>query len=264
MGLVLTTRLTALRFHVLEFSYAIPSKNAASQKPGTESSHLIELAPSILSADFARLGEQVRAAGEGGGSVIHVDIMDGHFVPNLTIGPPVVKSLRKATKLPLDCHLMIENPGRVHSRVRRRGGGLDFGASGSVPASEPDAASDQEPRLPGWSGDQSGDAGGNALSEVLDIVDYVLVMSVNPGFGAQKFIPSTLHKMRRLAEIRSQRGLHYRIEVDGGVALDTVADVVRAGAEILVAGNAVFGNGDPSKNAQELLKAATEAAMQKV
>jgi ribulose-phosphate 3-epimerase len=104
----------------------------------------------------------------------------------------------------------------------------------------------------------------NALEEVLDIVDYVLVMSVNPGFGAQKFIPSTLHKMRRLAQTRSQRGLNYRIEVDGGVALDTVADVVRAGAEILVAGNAVFGSGDPSRNARELLKAAMEAALQRV
>jgi len=99
---------------------------------------------------------------------------------------------------------------------------------------------------------------------VLDLVDYVLVMSVNPGFGAQKFIPSTMHKMRQLAEIRSQRGLNYRIEVDGGVALDTIADVVRAGAEILVAGNAVFGNGDPKKNAEALLRVATEAALQKV
>jgi ribulose-phosphate 3-epimerase len=104
----------------------------------------------------------------------------------------------------------------------------------------------------------------DVLTEVLPIVDYVLVMSVNPGFGAQKFIPSTLHKMRRLAEIRGQRGLHYRIEVDGGVALETVGDVVRAGAEILVAGNAVFGSGDPRKNAGTLLKAATEAALAKV
>jgi ribulose-phosphate 3-epimerase len=104
----------------------------------------------------------------------------------------------------------------------------------------------------------------DTLSEVLDIVDYVLVMSVNPGFGGQKFIPSTLHKMRQLAEIRGQRGLAYRIEVDGGVALDTVAQVVQAGAEILVAGNAVFGSGDPTRNAQALLKAATEAALQKV
>jgi ribulose-phosphate 3-epimerase len=104
----------------------------------------------------------------------------------------------------------------------------------------------------------------DTLTEVLDIVDYVLVMSVNPGFGGQKFIPGTLHKMRQLAEIRSRRGLSYRIEVDGGVALETVGDVVRAGGEILVAGNAVFGNGDPTKNAEALLKAATEAALLKV
>ena len=104
----------------------------------------------------------------------------------------------------------------------------------------------------------------DALAEVLDIVDYVLVMSVNPGFGAQKFIPATLHKMRQLAEIRSQRRLTYRIEVDGGVGLDTVGDVVRAGGEILVAGNAVFGSGDPRKSAGDLLKVATEAALLKV
>ena len=224
---------------------------------------MIELAPSILSADFARLGEQVRAAGEGGASVIHVDIMDGHFVPNLTIGPPVVKSLRKVTQLPLDCHLMIENPDEfipafadagvdwisVHQEACRHLNrtlhlikSLDCMAGVVINPGTPV----------------------DTLSEVLDIVDYVLVMSVNPGFGAQKFISSTLHKMRRLAEIREQRGLHYRIEVDGGVAPDTVADVVRAGAEILVAGNAVFGNGDPSKNTRALLKLATEAAMQKV
>jgi len=224
---------------------------------------LIELAPSILSADFARLGEQVRAACEGGASVIHVDIMDGHFVPNLTIGPPVVKSLRKVTELPLDSHLMIENPDdfipvfanagvnwiSVHQEVCRH--------------------LDRTLHLIKSHGCQAGVVINPAtpvetLTEVLDIVDYVLVMSVNPGFGAQQFIPSTLHKMRRLAEIRNQRGLQYRIEVDGGVALDTVADVVQAGAEILVAGNAVFGKGDPKKNAEALLKAATEAALQKV
>jgi ribulose-phosphate 3-epimerase len=224
---------------------------------------LIELAPSILSADFARLGDQVRAAGAGGGSVIHVDIMDGHFVPNLTIGPPVVKSLRKATELPLDCHLMIENPDEfipvfaeaganwisVHQEACRH---LDRTLN-LIRSHDCLAGVVINPATPV-----------DALSEVLEIVDYVLVMSVNPGFGAQKFIPSTLHKMRQLAEIRGQRGLHYRIEVDGGVALDTVTDVVRAGAEILVAGNAVFGNGDPKKNAELLLKAATEAALQKV
>jgi len=224
---------------------------------------LIELAPSILSADFARLGEQVRAASEGGASVIHVDIMDGHFVPNLTIGPPVVKSLRRATNLPLDCHLMIENPDEFIPVF------ADEGADWMSVHQEACRHLNRTLHLIKSHDCLAGVVINPAtpvetLSEVFDIVDYVLVMSVNPGFGAQKFIYSTLHKMRHLAEIRSQRNLSFRIEVDGGVAHDTVADVVRAGAEILVAGNAVFGSGDPKKNAQELLKAATEAALQKV
>ncbi|HUA16153.1 MAG TPA: ribulose-phosphate 3-epimerase [Verrucomicrobiae bacterium] len=224
---------------------------------------MIELAPSILSADFARLGEQVRAACEGGASVIHVDIMDGHFVPNLTVGPPVVKSLRKATDLPLDCHLMIENPDdfipvfaeagadwiSVHQEAcRHLNRTLHL-----IKSHDCLAGVVINPATPV-----------DSLSEVLDIVEYVLVMSVNPGFGAQQFIPSTLHKMRQLAEIRNRRNLAYRIEVDGGVALETVADVVRAGAEILVAGNAVFGSGDPKRNAEALLKAGMEASLQKV
>ena len=205
----------------------------------------------------------MRAAGEGGASVIHVDIMDGHFVPNLTLGPPVVKSLRKVTKLPLDCHLMIENPDEfipafaeagadwmsVHQEAcRHLNRTLHL-----IKSHDCLAGVVINPATPV-----------DALAEVLDIVDYVLVMSVNPGFGGQKFIPSTLHKMRRLADIRSQRGLSYRIEVDGGVSPDTVADVVRAGAEILVAGNAVFGKGDPKKDAEALLKAAMDAALLKV
>ena len=224
---------------------------------------MIELAPSILSADFARLAEEVRAASEGGGSVIHVDIMDGHFVPNLTIGPPVTRSLRKATKLPLDCHLMIENPDQFIA---------DFAEAGADWISVHQEACRHLNRTLHLIKSHDCLAGVvinpatpvNTLVEVLDIVDYVLVMSVNPGFGGQKFIPSTLHKLRRLAEIRSQQGLNFRIEVDGGISLDTVADVVHAGAEILVAGNAVFGGGDPRKNAQALLKAATEAALAKV
>ena len=224
---------------------------------------MIELAPSILSADFAHLAEQVQAAAAGGGRVIHVDVMDGHFVPNITLGPPVVKSLRKTTDLPLDCHLMIENPDQyipefveagadwisVHQEACRHLNRTlhlirDHGAKAGVvinPATPVDT-----------------------LSEVLDIVDYVLVMSVNPGFGGQKFIPGAVHKIRKLAELRGQRGLGYRIEVDGGVALDTVVEVVRAGAEILVAGNAVFGKDDPTGNAAKLLKAATEASLQNV
>ena len=224
---------------------------------------MIELAPSILSADFARLGEQVRAAAEGGASVIHVDIMDGHFVPNLTIGPPVVKSLRKVTQLPLDCHLMIENPDEFIPVF------ADAGASWISVHQEAVVHLNRTLHLIRSHDCRAGVVINPAtpvstLSEVLDIVDYVLVMSVNPGFGAQKFIPSTLHKMRALAEIRQRRGLQFRIEVDGGVAHDTVEDVVRAGGEILVAGNAVFGSGDPKKNTESLLKAATEAAMQKV
>jgi ribulose-phosphate 3-epimerase len=224
---------------------------------------LIELAPSILSADFARLAEQVRAASEGGSTVIHVDVMDGHFVPNLTVGPPLVKSLRKATDLPLDCHLMIENPDQfiaefveagadwisVHQEAcRHLNRTLNLIQSHDVLAGVV-----INPATPV-----------ETLSEVLEIVDYVLVMSVNPGFGGQKFIPETVHKIRRLADLRSERGLNYRIEVDGGIALETVAEVVRAGAEILVAGNAVFGQGDPKTNAQKLLKAATEATLLKV
>jgi len=224
---------------------------------------LIELAPSILSADFARLAEEVRAASEGGGSVIHVDIMDGHFVPNLTVGPPVVRSLRKATKLPLDCHLMIENPDQFIP---------DFAEAGADWISVHQEACRHLNRTLHLIKSHDCLAGVvinpatpvDTLVEVLDIIDYVLVMSVNPGFGGQKFIPSTLHKLQRLAEIRSQQGLNFRIEVDGGISLDTVADVVRAGAEILVAGNAVFGGGDPRKNAQAVLKAATEAALAKV
>src|SRR5271154_5185195 len=178
---------------------------------------MIELAPSILSADFAHLAEQVRAAGEGGGSVIHVDIMDGHFVPNITIGPLVVKSLRKVTDLPLDCHLMIENPDQYIP---------DFAEAGADWISVHQEACRHLNRTLNLIKSHECRAGVvinpatpvETLSEVLDIVDYVLVMSVNPGFGAQKFIPSTLHKMRRLAEIRNERNLSYRIEVDGGVA----------------------------------------------
>lgn len=224
---------------------------------------MIELAPSILSADFAQLGAQVRAASQGGASIIHVDIMDGHFVPNLTIGPPVVKSLRRVTSLPLDCHLMIENADEFIPVFA--GAGVNWMSVHQ----EACRHLNRTLHLIKSHGCMAGVVINPAtpvetLSEVLDIVDYVLVMSVNPGFGAQKFIPSTMHKMRHLAEIRSQRGLNYRIEVDGGVALDTVADVVRSGAEILVAGNAVFGSGDPKKNAESLLRAATEAALQKV
>jgi ribulose-phosphate 3-epimerase len=224
---------------------------------------LIELAPSILSADFAHLAEQVARATEGGAGLIHVDIMDGHFVPNLTIGPPVVKSLRKATQLPLDCHLMIENPDQYIP---------DFAEAGADWISVHQEACRHLNRTLHLIKDHGCLAGAvinpatpvDTLCEVLSIVDYVLVMSVNPGFGGQKFIGETLHKVRKLAEIRSEKGYAYRIEIDGGVALETVTEIVRAGAEILVAGNAVFGKGDPKQNAQALLEAARSAALQRV
>jgi ribulose-phosphate 3-epimerase len=238
---------------VLEFPQGFPTRD-----PG-----LIELAPSILSADFAHLAEQVARAQEGGAAVIHVDVMDGHFVPNLTLGPPVVKSLRKATKLPLDCHLMIDNPDEFIPI---------FAEAGADWISVHQEATAHLNRTLQHIRDHGLRAGVvinpatpvETLTEVLDMVDYVLVMSVNPGFGGQKFLPNSLHKMRHLAEIRLQRGLNFRIEVDGGVALDTVGEVIRAGAEILVAGNAVFGKGDPKTNAEQLLKAATEATLLKV
>ena len=224
---------------------------------------LIELAPSILSADFAHLADQVERAATGGGSVIHVDVMDGHFVPNITLGPPVVKSLRKFTRLPLDCHLMIENADQYIA---------DFAEAGADWISVHQEACRHLNRTLNHIKDHHCRAGVvinpatpvETLSEVLDIVDHVLVMTVNPGFGGQKFIPNMLHKIRKLVEIRAARGYSYRIEVDGGVGLDTVADVVRAGAEILVAGSAVFGKGDAKVNAAALLDAARSACLQKV
>ena len=224
---------------------------------------MIELAPSILSANFARLSEEVQAAAAGGGSVVHVDVMDGHFVPNITIGPPVVRSLRKATELPLDCHLMIENPDQFIPEF------TDAGADWISVHQEACRHLDRTLHLIQTHGARAGVVINPAtpvetLSEVLDIVDYVLVMSVNPGFGGQKFIPNSLHKLKKLVAIRAERGLNFRIEIDGGIAMDTVGDVVRAGAEILVAGNAVFGKGDPTNNARQLLKAATEATLLRV
>ena len=238
---------------MLEFPQGFPKRDSG----------LIELAPSILSVDFGHLAEQVGRAQEGGASVVHVDVMDGHFVPNLTLGPPIVKSLRKATKLPLDCHLMIDNPDEFIPAF------ADAGADWISVHQEATVHLNRTLQHIRDHGVRAGVVINPAtpvetLTEVLDMVDYVLVMSVNPGFGGQKFLPNSIHKVRHLAEIRSQRGLNYRIEVDGGIALDTVAEVVRAGAEILVAGNAVFGKGDPKTNAEQLLKAATEATLLKV
>ncbi len=223
---------------------------------------MIELAPSILSADFARLGEQAQAAVAGGATLLHVDVMDGHFVPNITIGPPVVASLRKATEVPLDVHLMIEDPDQFVPAF------VDAGADWISVHQEACIHLHRSLELVRSRGAQVGVVINPAtpvqtLGEVLDLVDFVLVMSVNPGFGGQKFIPASLDKIRKLVTMRNAKGANFRIEVDGGIARDTVAEVVRAGAEILVAGNAVFGKGDPKKNSEELLRAAREATLQR-
>src|SRR5271154_33742 len=216
---------------------------------------MVELAPSILSADFARLADEVAAAERGGGTVIHVDVMDGHFVPNITLGPPVVKSLRKVTSLPLDCHLMIENPGEFIPAF------ADAGADWVSVHYEACTHLHRTLELILHHGMKPGVVLNPAtrvdlIVEILPMVHHVLIMSVNPGFGGQEFIPFSLDKIRSLAIMRRELGLQFKIEVDGGVAHDTVAAIVQAGAELLVAGNAVFGAGQPEQDVRCLLAAA--------
>jgi ribulose-phosphate 3-epimerase len=220
---------------------------------------MIELLPSILSADFAHLAEEVAAAERGGGTVVHVDVMDGHFGPNITLGPPVVKSLRKATNLPIDCHLMIENPNEFIPAF------ADAGANWVSVHYEACRHLHRSLELIAQHGMKPGVVLNPAtrvdlLLDILPMVHHVLIMSVNPGFGGQRFIPFSLDKIRRLAGLRQELGLAFRIEVDGGVAHDTVTQVVQAGADLLVAGNAVFGAGRPEQDARALLAAAREAA----
>ena len=224
---------------------------------------LIELAPSILSADFAHLADAVNSAVEGGATLIHCDVMDGHFVPNITIGPLVVASLRKFVKVPLDCHLMIENPNEYIPAF------ADAGANWISVHQEACVHLNRTLELIRSHGCKPGVVLNPAtpvqtLGEVLDLVDYVLIMSVNPGFGGQKFIPSTLEKVRKLATMRTAKGLNFRIEIDGGIDLDTIGAAVKAGVEIFVAGSAVFGHGDPMVNVEELLKAAHDATLVRV
>ena len=218
---------------------------------------MVEIAPSILSADFARLGEEIQAAERGGAGLIHVDVMDGHFVPNITIGPMVVKAARRATDLPLDCHLMITDPDLYIDDFARAGASMisvhveavthlhrtltairDLGCRPGVVVN---------PATPL-----------NSIEEALAFVDYVLVMSVNPGFGGQSFIASALDKISRLRGMIDSRGLNVHIEVDGGIGLENVSDVVRRGAEWIVAGSAVFGGGDPEEATRRLRQKALE------
>ena len=221
---------------------------------------VIELAPSILSANFAQLGAEAKAALDGGGTVLHLDVMDGHFVPNITIGPPVVASLRKA--LPdatFDCHLMIENPDEYISAFAKAGANwISVHQEACVHLDRTLHLIEAHNCWPAVVINPATPV--HTLDNVLDFVHHVLIMSVNPGFGAQHFIRNSLKKVGDLVRLREARGLNFRIEIDGGVALDTVADIVRAGAEILVAGNAIFSHGEIRENAQVLLGAARAAA----
>jgi ribulose-phosphate 3-epimerase len=217
----------------------------------------IDIAPSILSADFSRLGQEIEAVTRGGATLLHVDVMDGHFVPNLTVGLPVVKSLAAATDLPIDAHLMISEPGRYAQ---------EFVVAGAKMVSvhvEADAHLHRTLASIKAAGAQAGVVLNPAtpiesLSEALAFADYVLVMSVNPGFGGQKFIATSVDKVRRLRRMIDERGLDTRIEIDGGIDINNIAAVVDAGAEIIVAGSAIFGAADPELAVRGLREATVQ------
>jgi ribulose-phosphate 3-epimerase len=221
---------------------------------------MTEILPSILSADFAHLGEQVAALEQAGCRMLHVDVMDGHFVPNLTIGPPVVASLRKTTRLKLDVHLMITDPDRYAPLF------IEAGADQVSVHQEACPHLDRTVKMIQGLGVRAGVVLNPAtpvatLDEALGIVDYVLIMSVNPGFGGQKFIPYTLDKVRRLAQSRREKGLDFSIEIDGGVTLDNIGEMVKAGVDWVVAGSAIFGGGNPAAAFAEMRQHAHAAAV---
>ena len=220
---------------------------------------MIEIAPSILSADFARLAEEIGRVERAGARILHLDVMDGHFVSNLTIGPPVVESVRKATKLHLDCHLMIENPERYAESFVRAGANsvsvhyeaarhLD-GCLNLIKKAGAMAGVVLNPATPV-----------SVLEDVLEVADYVLLMSVNPGFGGQKLIPYVLEKARKLDAMRRTKRLAFPIEIDGGVHKDNLAEVVRAGCDWIVTGSAIFHSRDAEATFREMNAIAAGAA----
>jgi ribulose-phosphate 3-epimerase len=217
-----------------------------------------EILPSILSADFARLGEAIATLESAGCRMLHLDVMDGHFVPNLTIGPPVIESLRKITKMTFDVHLMIADPDRYAPIF------IQAGADHVLVHQETCPHLDRTLHMIQSEGAKAGVVINPAtpvslLEDVLDFVDSVLVMSVNPGFGGQRFIPNALNKVRKLAARKRELGLQFPIEIDGGVSSENVADVVRAGVEWVVAGSAIFHSVNPPAAFAEMRRLAHEA-----
>jgi ribulose-phosphate 3-epimerase len=224
---------------------------------------MVEIVPSILAADFARLGEQVARVESGGARMLHVDVMDGHFVPNLTVGPPLLESLRKVTRSTLDIHLMITDPDKYAPIF------IEAGANQVSVHQEVCAHLDRTVRMIQSEGADAGVVINPAtpvstLDDILDVVDYVLVMSVNPGFGGQQFIPRSLDKVRALDRIRRERRLAFRIEIDGGVSLENLQDVVRAGVDWVVVGSSIFHSPDPGETVAQMMQSAREATAVRV
>jgi ribulose-phosphate 3-epimerase len=220
---------------------------------------MVEIIPSILSADFARLGDEIASVERGGASMLHVDVMDGHFVPNLTMGPPIVESIRKVTRLKLDVHLMITDPDRYAPEF------IKAGADSVSVHQEVCPHLDRTIRMIQAEGALAGvvinpATPASTLEDILDAVDYVLLMSVNPGFGGQQFIPRVLDKARTLARLRAERRLSFAIEIDGGINQNNLPDAVRAGCEWIVTGSSVFHTPDPAATVTEMRQIA-EGAM---
>lgn len=215
-----------------------------------------EIAPSILSADFTKLGEEIEAIRAGGATVLHFDVMDGRFVPNITIGLPVLKSVRRATDMTIDCHLMIEEPSRYAAEF------VETGADMVSVHVEADVHLQRTLSAIREAGGKSGIAINpatplSALEEGLPYADFILLMSVNPGFGGQKYIPTITDKLRRLRTMIDERGLETRIEIDGGIDAANIGEIIKSGAEIIVAGSAVFGGGKPTEAVKELIDKGT-------
>src|SRR5215475_5730758 len=217
-------------------------------------SSIVDIAPSILSADFSRLGDQIGVVERAGASLLHLDVMDGRFVPNITIGLPVVKAISRATRLPIDAHLMIVEPGRYAEQFVKAGARMVSIHIEADPHAHRTLAAIRS--AGGLAGIVINPATSlSALDEAIKFADYVLVMSVNPGFGGQEFIPESLDKVRRLRKMIDERDLSTRIEIDGGINVDNIAEVTGAGAEIIVAGSAIFGARDPAIALREMREA---------